>query len=83
MSYATPSRLSKLLLNQRNLPSGRPAASKNVQPLCSQFCSQRDLQLSGERKEFHGLTCPVSPGCDFGDRSACVLPALLIVYTVR
>jgi hypothetical protein len=40
--------LSKLPSNSYFLATHRPAASKYVQPLCSQFCSQGDLHLRKE-----------------------------------
>src|SRR5262249_37605978 len=36
--------------NLRFLPTHRPGSSKNVQPVCSQFCSQRDLHPNARRK---------------------------------
>jgi hypothetical protein len=37
-------------------------SSKRVQPLCSQFCSQRDIHPSTGRRSFHDLECSLSPG---------------------
>jgi hypothetical protein len=39
---------SKLRLNSRFLATHRPASSKNVQPVCSQFCSQLEPYLHSE-----------------------------------
>jgi hypothetical protein len=67
-------RLSKSPVNPRLFASHRPAASKDVQPLCSQFCSQRPRQSSllwrcelalgkNNRPAMHDCTAgAVSPG---------------------
>jgi hypothetical protein len=49
--------LSNLPLNWRFLATHRPAASKNVQPVCSQFCSQRDLQTDLLSSPIHCVQC--------------------------
>jgi hypothetical protein len=36
-------------------PMHRPAASKNVQPVCSQFCSQLCVRPSARRRSSHEL----------------------------
>jgi len=45
-------KVSKLPLNRRIMSSDRPGASKNVQPVCSQFCSQCNLRPSAGRRCF-------------------------------
>jgi hypothetical protein len=50
-------RMSKLLLNPRLLMLHRPGLSNNVQPVCSQFCSQRDPHPSTGRRSSHELEC--------------------------
>jgi hypothetical protein len=42
-----------LRLNWRFLATHRPESSKNVQPLCSQSCSQSALHPSAERRSSH------------------------------
>ena len=50
-------RTSNLPWNPRFLATHRLGSSKNVQPVCSQFCSQCDLRPSAGRRPFLELDC--------------------------
>src|SRR5262249_31153676 len=43
--------------NTRRGVQTRPAASKHVQPVCSQFCSQLCVRPSARRRSSHELDC--------------------------
>jgi hypothetical protein len=57
-SVQTRPATSRRALNTRFLATHRPAASKHVQPLCSQFCSQLGLHPSAGRRSSHELGRP-------------------------